>query len=104
MGGSPVAPSEDVLLARAMTRSATVEQLQRLLGNANPAVRAHVVREIGLVRPKDADLVKKLVSDRTAIRVGNMADHAPFVDRNTTVGQLAKDTLEIAAQGLPPIR
>jgi hypothetical protein len=88
VGGGPVMPSPDTLLARQLVKAATPAQLVALLDCDNGAVRAHVAREILRGRPEEAALTCPLLSDPFVVTVGSMADHPPIVDGKETIGQL----------------
>jgi hypothetical protein len=96
IGGGPVMPGPDVLIAEKLTLAATREQLRELLAADNGAVRAHIAREIIRRRPAEVALVRPLVSDPSRISVGSMNDTPPIQDEKMTIGELIKRELAIA--------
>lgn len=96
IGGGPVMPGPDVVVAERITLLATPGQLQELLATNNGAVRAHIAREIIRRRPAEVALVRPLLSDSFKISVGSMRDTPPIRDESMTIGELIRRELLLA--------
>jgi len=101
VGAGPVLASEDTRVAEKLTELATAAQLKELLVSKNPAVRAHVARQIIRRRPKDVALVDTLLTDATKITVGSMSDTPPIRNRKMSIAALIREELAIAGLQSP---